>query len=54
MQLVSLYTIGGVARYDISSLKWIYYGPKRDILEYWETLIFSLLSYYILSTDKVL
>ena len=35
-------------------LKLIYYGPKGDILEYWEThiYIYILLSYYILSKDK--
>ena len=32
-----------VARNDIFSHRWIYYGPKRDILDYWETLIFCLL-----------
>ena len=32
----------GIARNDILSLKWIYYGPKRDILDYWETLIFFI------------
>ena len=28
------------------------YGPKRDIMDYWGTIIFCLLSYYILSEDK--
>ena len=37
-----------VERNDIFGLKWIYYGPKRDILDYWETLIFCLLSHHIL------
>ena len=37
-----------VARNDIFILKWKYYGPKRDIWDYWETLAFCLLFYYIL------
>ena len=41
-----------IARNDIFSLKWIYYGPKGVILDYWGTLIFCLLSYYILSKNK--
>ena len=36
----------------IFSLKWIYYCPKEDILDYWGTLIYFLLSYHILSKDK--
>ena len=40
MRLVSLHMRGGVAINDIFSLKWRYYGPKRDILDYWGTLIF--------------
>ena len=43
-----------VERNDIFSLKWRYYGPKQDILEYWGTLIYFLLSYYILSMIKVI
>ena len=43
-----------VARNDVFRTKWRYYGPKRDILDYLETLIFCLLSYYILSMDKYL
>ena len=54
MRLVSLQMRGSVARNDIFSLKWRYYGPKRDILDYWVTLIFCLLSYYVLLMDKVL
>ena len=41
-----------VTRNDIFSIKWRYYGTKQDILDYWETLIYFLLSYYILSMDK--
>ena len=41
-----------VAINDIFSLKCRYYGPKRDILYYCGTLIFCLLSYYIISKDK--
>ena len=43
--LGSCYTVGkpsyerGVARNDIFNLKWRSYGPKWDILDYWETLI---------------
>ena len=39
---------------DILGINWRCYGPKRDILDYWGTLIFRILSYYILSMDKVL
>ena len=52
MGLVSLQMRGSVARNEILSLKWIYYGPKQDIFDYWGTLIFCLLSYYILSMYK--
>ena len=52
MWLVSLKMRGGLARNDIVGLKWRYYGPKQDILDYWVIIIFCLLSYYILSTDK--
>ena len=54
MGLVSLQMRVGVARNDIFRLNWIFYGPKRDVLDYWGTLIFCILSYYILSMDKVL
>ena len=37
---------------DIISLKWKYYGPKGDMLDYLGTLIFYLLSYFIPSKDK--
>ena len=36
---------GGVARNYILSLIWRCYGPKRDILDYWETILYWLLSY---------
>ena len=52
MRLVRLHMRGSVARNDISILIWRCYGPKQDILNYWGTLIFCLLSYYILSKDK--
>ena len=52
MRLLSLQMRGIVARNDIFGLKWRYYGPKWDILDYWGTLIFCLLLYYILSMDK--
>ena len=41
-----------VARNYIFSLIWRCYGPKRDILDYWGTILYCLLSYYILSKDK--
>ena len=41
-----------VARNEIFGLNWRWYGPKRDILDYQGTLIFFLLSYYILSKGK--
>ena len=40
MQLVRLPTGGSIEINEIFSLKWIYYGLKGDILEYWGTLIF--------------
>ena len=43
-----------VARNDNISLNWRCYGPKQDIFDYWGTLIFGVLSYYILSMDKCL
>ena len=49
MRFVSLQMIDSVVRDDIFGLKWRYYGPKGDILDYWVTLIFCLLSYYIIS-----
>ena len=36
----------------VFSLIWTCYGPKWDILDYWGTIIFCLLSYYILLKDK--
>ena len=54
MRFVSLQMRGSVERNDIFSLNCICYGPKRDILDYWGTLIFRLLSYYIISKDKYL
>ena len=41
-----------VTRNYILSFIWRCYGLKRYILEYWGTIIFCLLSYYILSKDK--
>ena len=52
MCLVRLQMRGSVARNYIFSLIWRCHGPKRDILEYWGTNIFFILSYYILSKDK--
>ena len=43
---------GGISINYIFSLIWRYYGPKRDILEYWGTILYCLLSYYILLKDK--
>ena len=42
----------GVAKNYIFSLIWRCYGPKRNILDYWGTIIFCSLSYYILSKYK--
>ena len=47
-----LWIIWYVARNELFGLKWRYDGPKGGILDYWGTLIFCLLSYYILSMDK--
>ena len=52
MRLVILQMRGSVARNYIFSIIWICYGPKRDILDYWGTILYYLLSYYILSKDK--
>ena len=52
MRLVSLQMRGSVAINYVFSLIWRCYGPKRDILDYWGTKIFCLLSYYILLKDK--
>ena len=52
MRLVSLQMRGSVVRIYIFGLIWRRYGPKRDILDYWGTIIFCLLSYYILLKDK--
>ena len=41
-----------VARNYIFSLIWRCYGPKRDILDYWGTILYCLWSFYILSKDK--
>ena len=54
MRLVILMIRGSVTINDIFGFKWRYYCPKRDILDYWVTLIFCLLSYYVLLMDKVL
>ena len=40
MRLVSLQMRVSVTRNDIFSIKWRYYGPKRDILDYMGALIF--------------
>ena len=42
-----------VARNYISSLIWRCYDPKQYILDYWVTIIYCLLSYYMLSKGKV-
>ena len=42
-----------VARNYIFGLIWIPYYPKQDILDYWGKIIFCLLSYYIISKDKI-
>ena len=55
-----LFSVGGcvgggggiVAINYIFNLIWRCYGPKRDILDYWGTNIFCILSYYILWKDK--
>ena len=52
MRLVSLHMKGSVAINYILSLIWRCYGSKRDILNYWEKIIFCSLSYYILSKDE--
>ena len=36
---------GGVARNYIFSLIWRCYSPKRDVLDYWGTILYCLLSY---------
>ena len=44
--LRSFYAVGkpsyqrGVSRNDIFGLKWIIYGPKGNILDYWGIIIF--------------
>ena len=50
---VSLELMGRITvlRKYIFGLIWRCYGPKRGILDYWGTIIFCLLSYYILSKD---
>ena len=44
-----------LARNDIFSLKWRYYGPKEDILDYWGTLIFfnPIISYQRIKVYRV-
>ena len=49
MRPESLHTRGIAAINEILSIKYRYYGPKGDILDYWITLISCLLSYYIIS-----
>ena len=41
-----------VVRNYIFSIIWTCYGPKWDILDYWGTILYCLLSYYILLKDK--
>ena len=43
-----------VARNYIFSLICICFSPKRNVLDYWGTIIFCILSYFILSKDKAL
>ena len=45
-------SMAGVAINYIFGPIWRCYGPKQDILDYWGTIMFCLLSYYILSKDK--
>ena len=52
MRLVILHMRGSVAINYIFSIIWICYGLKRDILDYWGTIIYCLLSYYIILKDK--
>ena len=52
MRLVSVHMRGSVARDKIFSLIWKCYGPKRDMLGYWVTLISRILPYYIIPMDK--
>ena len=44
MWVLSLEMRGSVARNGIFSIKWRYYGPKMDILDYCGTPIFCILS----------
>ena len=52
MRLVSLKIISSVAINYILGLIWRWYVPKQDILDYWGTIIYFLLYYYIVSKDK--
>ena len=52
MRLVSLQMRASITINYIFSLIWRCYGPKQDILDYWGTIIYCLLSYYILLEDK--
>ena len=54
MRLVSLQMRGSVARNYTFNIIWRCYGPRQDILEYWGTIIYCLLSYHILFEDEVL
>ena len=49
MRLTSLQTRGIVAINEIFSNICIHYVPKGGVLDYWGTLKYCLLSYYILS-----
>ena len=54
MRLSSLCMRGRVKINHVFGLIWRGYGPKRDIFDYWGSIIFFKLSYYILSKDKAL
>ena len=51
MMLVSLKMRGSVAINIIFVIKWRYYGPKGDILDYWGTLLFF--NYPIISYQRI-
>ena len=56
MRLVSLHVRGSVAKNYIFSIIWRYYGPKRDILDYWGTSYFvyyPIISYRIIKVYMV-
>ena len=51
MRLARLHMRESVSRNDIVSIKWRYYGPKGDILDYWGTLTYFY--YPIISYQKI-